>query len=420
MPNTVVWEANAAILYGMVMAKDGTLYGTTSNGSLISISPSGSVNWCIRYEGQIVYSPFLDDDGSIFFICFYYVDGVNTIDQFKVWVYKVDSNGEVITRSLVASGTNQFSEPTITPSGNVIVSTFANVDGSTMVRRQFICYDNGLNKVWTYAEEFVQNSYRSDPDVKPTVSPDGSITVIINDTYVHLSSEGELLWKYSPGHSADSPYYYWETNQRQYPVIANETGCIYLGMDDYGICLYPNGTEAWRCHFVCGYVHPIALSADFVYFTDSENIVFATRSGEYRGSMEDVDFNSYQTYDSDFSVTSNGALVFFNSSSICYEFSDVGWREFDLVSPNPDANAEWGVMGCLVTGNDTICYFTISGDYGKVVTMTYQPIKETPIPTTSTTTGSSIVDAVQLFLIVVTIGFVIFGLSYIIPKKPRK
>jgi hypothetical protein len=421
VPNTIVWEVNAVVYYGMVMAEDGTLYGGLANGSLISVSPSGHVNWCIKYNGSVVYSPIIGSDGSIFFISFYSRDGENIPDPFTIWMFKVNAEGDVVARSMIATDTNQFSAPTITPAGNIIVCFKKNVDGDRKITRGIICYDNNLENVWTYSEDFIENTYNSDPDVQPTISPDSSITIVINDTYVHFSSDGKILWKYSPGtYDCWNPYYYFENAQKRYSVISDDNGRLYLGFDDYGICLYPNGTEAWRCHFVCGYVHPLALSDDCVYFTDSTNIAIASRSGEFRNIISDIDLSIDLIWNNDVIITSGRSIVFVGSTSIGIFLDDSGLNEIQCQSPNPDSTAEWGVWSCLVAGNDTICYQTVSNEYGKIVMMTYVPI-DTPTPSpTVTSTATSSIDTVQLFLIVVTIGFVIFGLSYIIPKKQKK
>ncbi|MGD0465565.1 MAG: PQQ-binding-like beta-propeller repeat protein [Gammaproteobacteria bacterium] len=189
------------------IGEDGTIYLMANDNNLYAIFPDGSLKW--QYSFGVGGSPaVIGNDGSIYIVNEYTLNAIYPNGNLK-WQYSLNGCGS--------------SSPAIASNGMIYV-TGSNVFGESCLL--FAIYPNGsLN--WQYP-------IASSP---VSISNDGTIYVVNENTLNAINPDGTLIWGYNSGGSIITS---------ASPAIGSD-GTIYFGTNDgYLNAIYTNGGLRWR------------------------------------------------------------------------------------------------------------------------------------------------------------------------------
>jgi eukaryotic-like serine/threonine-protein kinase len=108
------WELKTPAGYQLnratpVISADGTIFFASADGKLSALDAFGATKWSLDLDGQILATPALAEDGTIFV-----VNGRN--------LSAVSADGKILSQVLIGSGAQ--SSPTLAPDGTVYVATY--------------------------------------------------------------------------------------------------------------------------------------------------------------------------------------------------------------------------------------------------------------------------------------------------------
>lgn len=251
------------IVCSPTVGPDGTLYVGSTEGLLYSFNRAGGTNWLIHTAGQIFSSPALAADGTV------YVTSVsNHINQLYSihpdgstnWIFKM---GPV---AFAQQNSAQFSSPAIGPDGSIYI-------GSMDTNVYSISRDGTTN--WLFRLGNV--TYGS-----PSVGSDGTIYIGSDDFRLHaIAPDGHQRWSFGSGSYVESS-----------PAVGSD-GTIYFGsLDGNTYALTPAGSVLWM---VTGFSASPALGANgTVYLAGHDFGILRAfdAAGSNRWSLN-LNFSSY-------------------------------------------------------------------------------------------------------------------------------
>ncbi|MEW6103836.1 MAG: PQQ-binding-like beta-propeller repeat protein [bacterium] len=218
-----------------VIDGEGSVY-IGSNLGLFSINPDGSLKWLYPTSSEIISSPAIGLDGTLYFGCD--DNGLYSIskDGRKKWVY--------FTKGRISSS------PAIGMDGRLY---FGSDDG------KLYCISSDGNLIWKFCGDSAVNT-------SPSIGMDGRLYFGSDDGIFYcLDKDGNLLWNYPTGDRIASS-----------PVI-DSNGYIYFGSDDFRLyCLSSNG-KLIKSYILDGkpFSSPVISPDGFLYIVGENDGLYA-------------------------------------------------------------------------------------------------------------------------------------------------
>ncbi|KLO24247.1 hypothetical protein X275_00755 [Marinitoga sp. 1197] len=241
---TINWTYNATstINTSPVLGNDGTIYINDGN-YLLSIDKDGIKNWEYNTSYNISYTPAIGKDGNI-----YVQDNYN--------LYKISNNGSFVWKEYLSN--YSYSYPVIDKNGNIIIGITNYIKSyyssgynkwskyygyyyyfytfSLGAEHLYVGSDENLialdlngNEIWRFN---IENKIES----APIIDDQGNIYFGANNGYFYaLDASGNLKWKYYIGGSITSD------------AVIGKDRTIYVGSNNgYLYAIKPDGTMYWR------------------------------------------------------------------------------------------------------------------------------------------------------------------------------
>jgi outer membrane protein assembly factor BamB len=191
------------------ISSDGnTIYQATFNGTLLAISPQGSIRWKFKAAREVKSSPAIADDGTIYF---------GSRDR---KFYAVTPQGKL--KWTFATGAWIDSSPAIGADGTIYFGSWD---------KKFYALNPDGSKKW----EFVTGNIIVS---SPAIAADGTIYFGSHDKKLYaLKPDGTMKWNFLTGGEIISS-----------PAIAADGTVYFTSLDGNFYALHPDGTERWRLH----------------------------------------------------------------------------------------------------------------------------------------------------------------------------
>ncbi len=280
--------------FAPAIANDGTIYfGSTfwphqipNNGretlGLYAVNPDGSMRWFFNTNDNIISSPNISTDGTIYFIS---NDSLYAVDSQGVlkWRYFLDSDGIVV-----------WCSPALDKNGIVYA-----------IGKSLMAINPNGNLKWSY-DQINLTEVDDFAATHPTIDNDGTIYFGFPNMFYAIYSNGSRKWVIDLGWTESSP------------VIDND-GTLYIGTAGTSIPLMgalnainsTDGTIIWSFPVQYGIDSSPALGGDgTIYFGADDGHFYALNSNGYLKWSLDIGTNPRGEIDTAPAIDKDGTLYF--------------------------------------------------------------------------------------------------------------